>query len=90
VATHWTGRLHQRLLEAFWKGNVEEAREINEMMVPSFAFESTDHAPNPVPTKAVLRHLGLPGGQCRLPVGPAPDGLDDAAAALLAPLSDHL
>ena len=90
VATHWTGRLHQRMFEAFWKGDVDEARQINERMLPSFAFESTDTAPNPVPTKAVLRHLGLPAGQCRLPVGPAPDGLDDEVAALLAPLGDDL
>ena len=90
VATHWTGRLHQRLFEAFWKGDVTEAREINTRMLPSFAFESTDHAPNPVPTKAVLRHLGLPAGQCRLPVGPAADGVDDEAAALLASLGDDL
>jgi len=90
VATHWTGRLHQRLLEAFWKGDVAEARQLNARMVPSFAFESTDDAPNPVPTKAVLRQLGLPAGQCRLPVGPAPEGLDAAAAALLATLGDDL
>ncbi len=90
VATHWTGRLHQRLLEAFWKGDVAEARQLNARMVPSFAFESTDDAPNPVPTKAVLRQLGLPAGQCRLPVGPAPDGLDETAAALLATLGDDV
>jgi len=90
VATHWTGRLHQRLLEAFWKGDVAEALQLNARMVPSFAFESTDDAPNPVPTKAVLRQLGLPAGQCRLPVGPAPEGLDGAAAALLASLGDDL
>ncbi len=90
VATHWTGRLHQRLLDAFWKGDVAEARQLNARMVPSFAFESTDDAPNPVPTKAVLRQLGLPAGQCRLPVGPAPAGLDEAAAALLASLGDDV
>ncbi len=90
VATHWTGRLHQRLLEAFWKGDVAEARQVNARLLPSFAFESSDDAPNPMPTKAVLRHLGLPAGQCRLPVGPAPAGLDAAAAHLLAPLGDEL
>jgi len=90
VATHWTGRLHQRLLEAFWKGDVAEARDLNTKMLPSFAFESSDAAPNPVPTKAVLRHLGLPAGQCRLPLGSAPDGVDDEAAALLASLGDDL
>ena len=90
VATHWTGRLHQRLLEAFWKGDAVEARAVNTRMLDSFAFESTDDAPNPVPTKAVLRHLGLPSGQCRLPLGPAPDGVDAAAADLLASLGDDL
>ena len=90
VATHWTGRLHQRLLEAFWKGDVAAARQLNARMLPSFAFESRDDTPNPMPTKAVLRHLGLPAGQCRLPVGPAPDGLDDEAAALVTSLGDDL
>ena len=28
--------------------------------------------PNPIPTKAMLRHLGLPVGQARLPMGDAP------------------
>ncbi len=90
VATHWTGHLHQRLLEAFWKGDVAEARQVNAHLLPSFAFESSDDAPNPMPTKAVLRQLGLPAGQCRLPVGPATAGLDAAAADILANLGDHL
>ena len=90
VATHWTARLHQRLFEAFWKGDVASARQLNARLLPSFAFESSDEAPNPIPTKAVLRHLGLPSGQCRLPVGPAPDGIDEAAAALVAELGDDL
>ena len=90
VASHWTGRLQQRLLEAFWKGDVASARQLNARLLPSFAFESSDDAPNPVPTKAVLRHLGLPAGQCRLPLGRAPDGLDAAAAALVATLGDDL
>jgi len=90
VATHWAGRLHQRLLEAFWKGEVATAREINARLLASYAFESTDDTPNPMPTKAVLRHLGLPAGQCRLPVGPAPAGLDHSAAALVASLGANL
>ena len=90
VATHWTGRLHQRLLEALWKGDVAAARQLNAKMLPSFAFESGDDTPNPMPTKAVLRHLGLPAGQCRLPLGLAPAGLDEAAAALVESLGDDL
>jgi 4-hydroxy-tetrahydrodipicolinate synthase len=90
VATHWTARLHQRLFEAFWKGDVASARQLNTRMLPSFAFESSDDAPNPMPTKAVLRRLGLPSGQCRLPIGPAPDGLDQTAAELITPIGDDL
>lgn len=90
VASHWTGRLQQRLLESFWKGDVASARAINARLLPSFAFESSDAAPNPVPTKAVLRSLGLPAGQCRLPMGPTPAGLEDAAAALVSSLGDDM
>ena len=88
VATHWTGRLHARLCEAFVKGDVEEARRINAALLPSFAFETGDDAPNPVPAKALLRVLGLPAGQCRLPMGPAPDGLEARARAVLAGLGE--
>ena len=90
VATHWTARLHQRLFEAFWKGDVASARQLNARLLPSFAFESGDDTPNPMPTKAVLRHLGLPSGQCRLPIGPAPDGLDQRAAGIVTAIGDDL
>jgi 4-hydroxy-tetrahydrodipicolinate synthase len=89
VATHWTGRLHARMFEAFVKGDVEEARRINAALLPSFAFETGDDAPNPVPTKALLRVLGLPVGQCRLPMGPAPEGLEERARAVLDELGEQ-
>lgn len=83
VATHWTGRLHGRMLDAFWKGEVDVARDINSGLLPSYGFETGDSAPNPMPTKAMLRVLGLPAGQCRLPLGPAPAGLEDDARRVL-------
>ncbi len=88
VATHWTGRLHGQMISAFAKGDVDEARRINATMLESFAFETGDDAPNPVPAKAMMRVLGLPVGQCRLPMGPAPDGLEDRARRVLANLGD--
>lgn len=88
VATHWTGRLHGRMLDAFVKGDVEEARRINASMLPSFAFETGDDAPNPIPSKAMLRVLGLPVGQCRLPLGAAPEGVEDRARQVLADLGE--
>ena len=83
VATHWTGALHQEMLAAFRKGDVERARAVNAKMLPSFAFETSDEAPNPVPTKVMLGVLGLPGGQCRLPMGPPPPGLEERARRVL-------
>ncbi len=88
VATHWTGQLHSQMLASFAKGDVDEARRVNAALLESFAFETGDAAPNPVPTKAMMRVLGLPVGECRLPLGPAPEGLEDAARRVLANLGD--
>ncbi len=86
VDTHWTAVLQAQMLAAYTKGDVDEARRINARLVPSHDFKSTDDAPNPLPTKAMLRVLGLPAGQARLPMGPAPDGLEDRARTVLAGL----
>lgn len=83
VATHWTGSLHREMVSAFAKGDVGEARRINSRLLASFAFETGDDAPNPVPAKAMMRVLGLPVGECRLPMGLAPAGLEDRARSVL-------
>jgi 4-hydroxy-tetrahydrodipicolinate synthase len=83
VASHWTGDLQAQMVAAFAKGDVVHAREINRRLTPSWAFETGDLAPNPIPTKAVLEVLGLPGGQCRLPLGPPPPTLAGQARDLL-------
>jgi 4-hydroxy-tetrahydrodipicolinate synthase len=79
VESHWAGEEVAEMIAAFGKGDHEHARQANARLVPSHRFQSTDEAPNPLPAKAMLRTLGLPAGQCRLPLGPAPDGLEDAA-----------
>jgi 4-hydroxy-tetrahydrodipicolinate synthase len=86
VATHWTAALTGEMMQAFWKGDVDEARRINARLIESNLFESTDDAPNPVPTKAMLRVLGQPAGLCRLPMGPEPEGLEARARQVLANL----
>jgi 4-hydroxy-tetrahydrodipicolinate synthase len=86
VATHWIGERAGRLFEAFEAGNLAEARRINAELLPSFDFETSDEAPNPLPAKALMRALGHPVGQCRLPMGVAPSGLDERATALVAQL----
>ncbi len=86
VATHWVGREMADMIAAFNDGKVGEAQRLNAVMLPSFAYETGDLAPNPVPTKALMNLLGVPVGQCRLPMGPAPDNQDDLARAVLAGL----
>lgn len=88
VASHWSGTLHGRMLGAFAKGDVDEARRANTRLMESFSFETGEAAPNPIPAKAMMRVLGLPVGQCRLPIGPAPVGLEDGARQVLANLGD--
>ena len=87
VASHWVGRQMGEMVAAYEKGDVVTATRINANLIPSYDFESSLDAPNPIPTKAMLRVLGLPVGQCRLPMGNAPDGLEDRARAVLADLS---
>jgi 4-hydroxy-tetrahydrodipicolinate synthase len=79
VATHWTGVDHQEMLALWDKGDIAGARLVNSRLLESFAFETGDDAPNPVPTKAMLRHLGLPVGHARLPMGVQPDWLEGRA-----------
>jgi 4-hydroxy-tetrahydrodipicolinate synthase len=86
VESHWAGAELAEMVSAFTKGDVEHARQRNARLVASHRFQSSDEAPNPVPTKAVLRLLGLPGGACRPPLGPEPAGLAEAARAVLAGL----
>jgi 4-hydroxy-tetrahydrodipicolinate synthase len=73
VATHWTGEDHQQMFDLWDKGDTVGARTVNSRMLESFAFETGDDAPNPIPSKAMMRHLGIPVGQARLPMGDAPD-----------------
>lgn len=86
VATHWTGSDHQELFALWDKGDVAAVRAVNARLLESFAFETGDDAPNPLPTKAMMRHLGLPVGQARLPMGPAPAWVDTRAAEVYANL----
>ncbi len=79
VASHWAGEEIHAMFDAFDQGDVATARAINARLLPSYAFETSLDAPNPVPTKAMLRSLGLPAGECRPPMGPTPDGLEVVA-----------
>ena len=86
VAAHWAAPEFVGLVRCVEKGDWEGARELNERLATSCAFETTALYPNPIPAKAALRALGFDVGQCRLPLGESDDVCDGAAADLVAQL----
>jgi 4-hydroxy-tetrahydrodipicolinate synthase len=86
VAAHWAAREFVQLVESVERGDWVGARSFNERLAPSYAFESSDLYPNPMPSKAVLRYLGMNVGQCRLPHSVSDDTLDADAAKIVAAL----
>ena len=87
VASHWAGPQIGEMITAFKKGDVEGARAVHDRLLESWAFETGETTPNPIPSKAMLRVLGLRVGQCRLPVGRCPDGVEDRAREVYANLT---
>ena len=83
VATHWTGPEHVRMFDALAAGDLAAATALNAQMLPSFEFESLPDAPNPVPTKAMMRMLGHRVGLGRSPMHHVPAGLEAAARAII-------
>lgn len=86
VATHWSAPEHQRMIDAFKAGDVAAARRWNDVLLESYAFETGDENPNPIPSKVMMNHLGFDVGECRLPMGPPPAGLAERAARVHANL----
>ncbi len=82
VATHWCTPDQVAMFDAWEAGDIVGAQRINARQLESFEFETGDAAPNPVPSKAMMRTLGHAVGECRSPMGPTPDGLEDAARAV--------
>ena len=86
VAAHWAAAEIGEMIDAFFAGDIQRARELNAALIPSWQFQSGDRNPNPIPTKAMMKVLGRPGGDCRPPMGPEPDDLQHRARAVLAGL----
>ncbi|NNE74156.1 MAG: 4-hydroxy-tetrahydrodipicolinate synthase [Acidimicrobiales bacterium] len=86
VASHWAGREMGAMIDAFFSGDVSKATELNQRLLASWDFESGDLTPNPIPSKAMLKVLGMAVGECRPPMGPEPEGLQDAARRIIATL----
>jgi 4-hydroxy-tetrahydrodipicolinate synthase len=86
VASHWAGEMIAEMIATFHKGDIDGARILNSRLLESWEFQTGDNTPNPIPAKAMMRVLGLPVGECRLPVGPAPAGVEERAREVLANL----
>lgn len=83
VATHWTAPEFNELFTAWDKGDIDGARAANAKLLPSFAYSNSDTCVFSQSAKAAIRVLGLPAGECRLPLGPAPAGTEDRAREVL-------
>jgi 4-hydroxy-tetrahydrodipicolinate synthase len=79
VATHWCAPDHVEMFDAWDRNDISAVQKISTRQLESYDFETGEFAPNPVPAKAMLRILGHSVGECRLPMGPTPPGLEDAA-----------
>ena len=74
------------MFDAFAKGDVERARHINAGLLPSYRYMNSDTCVFSQAVKVAMGVLGVPVGDCRLPLGPAPEGTAGAASTLLSDL----
>lgn len=88
TTTHWTAPQFQQMIEAHASGAVERARAINARLIPSFRYVNSDESVYAMSVKAMLRTLGLPVGECRLPLPPAPPDVEPAARRVWAALQE--
>lgn len=86
VATHWSAPEHQAMFDHWEAGRTAAARRVNQILLPSFAYETGDEAPNPIPSKVMMNHLGVPVGECRLPMGPPASFVAERAVQVWADL----
>lgn len=86
VATHWCAPDHVAMFDAWAREDTVGAQRANARQLESYEFETSDDAPNPVPSKAMLRTLGHAVGECRSPMGPTPQGLESDARDVYARL----
>ena len=86
VATHWSAIDHQQMFSCWQDGDTAGALAINQRLLESFAYETGDESPNPIPSKVMMNLLGIAVGQCRLPMGPPADFVVERAKVVLANL----
>jgi len=90
VSTHWTGRQQQEMFAALAKGDLDTAREINTRLLPSYRYMNSETCVFSQAVKVAMGVLGVPVGECRLPLGPPPEGTDALARTVLSDLGYDL
>jgi 4-hydroxy-tetrahydrodipicolinate synthase len=88
VASHWAGVEFAAMIRAALANDWTRARTLNETLRESCTFEGNDIYPNPIPSKAAMRYLGIDVGECRLPIGSSDDIIAARAAAVVAAIVD--
>jgi 4-hydroxy-tetrahydrodipicolinate synthase len=86
TTSHWTAPQFQQMFDAFGRGDVALARALHARLLPSFRFANSDESVFSMSIKALLRTLDLPAGECRLPLPPAPPGVEERAREVWAEL----
>jgi 4-hydroxy-tetrahydrodipicolinate synthase len=86
VSSHWTASVQSEVFAAFEAGDLATARALNARLLPSYAFMNSDTCVFSQAVKVMMAELGVPIGECRLPLGPAPEGTAAAARAVAADL----
>jgi 4-hydroxy-tetrahydrodipicolinate synthase len=90
TTTHWTGPQFRQMIDAHASGAVAEAQAINARLLGSFRYVNSDESVYAMSVKAMLRTLGLPVGECRLPLAPAPPDVEPAARRVWAELQQAI
>ena len=68
VLSHIAGREFRAMMDAFWAGEMEKARELHLRLLPVIAALFPPDTPSPAPVKAALELQGFGCGGLRLPL----------------------
>jgi 4-hydroxy-tetrahydrodipicolinate synthase len=89
TSTHWTAADFGRMIDAFQRGDVAQARDINALLIDSCNFVNSDTSVFPMSIKAMLRTLGQDVGECRLPLPAAAPEVEAQAREVWSRLRDR-
>jgi 4-hydroxy-tetrahydrodipicolinate synthase len=88
VASHLVGNKMKQMIHEFTAGRVESASQIHHDLLP--LFDVLFSAPNPIPIKYALNHIGFSVGKPRLPLTEATEEVRVKIQAVLQRLSIDL